>query len=232
MDFLIEKGVTDVFGYPGGSVAYLMDSFEKKSERIHAHVMYHEQAAAFAACAYAQVTGRVGVAYAIGGPGATNLMTGIGHAFFDSVPVIFLTGNVNTYEARGEWKLRQKAFQEFDNISVAEPVTKFCSYVDRPERIRYDLEKAYAIAMEGRKGPVLLDIPMDIQRAQTDPQTLISYQRPAEKIWDDRNDFAAELQEMLRQAQRPCMILGNGVKSSGAGKAAYKALEQIGRAHV
>ena len=98
VQFLVEKGISHVFGYPGGSVTNLMDSIHKREKDISAHVVYHEQAAAFAACAYAQTTGRPGVAYATGGPGATNLITGIGHAFYDSVPVIFLTGNVNVYE--------------------------------------------------------------------------------------------------------------------------------------
>ena len=95
VNFLIEKGVTDVFGYPGGMVTHLMDSFCSYKDKISAHVTYHEQAAAFAACGYAQSSNKIGVAYATSGPGATNLITGICNAYFDSIPVIFITGQVN-----------------------------------------------------------------------------------------------------------------------------------------
>lgn len=227
VEFFIRKGITDVFGYPGGSVANIMDSLQKRKQEICAHVMYHEQAAAFAACAYAQMKGCPGAAYATGGPGATNLMTGIGHAFCDSIPVIFLTGNVNTYEAKGDKKIRQQAFQEFDNISVIRPITKFSAYVDRPEKIRYYLEKAYAAAMEGRRGPVLLDIPMDVQRAQVDEKDLQGYQQPSAYISDDRDCFAEKLEMLLAKAERPCVIYGNGIKSSQLSEAACRAVEHL-----
>ena len=95
VDFIIKKGITDVFGYPGGSISYFVDALHKREE-VHAHVVYHEQAAAFAAAAYAEISMKPGIAYSTGGPGATNLITGIGHAYYDSIPVIMLTGNVNT----------------------------------------------------------------------------------------------------------------------------------------
>ena len=94
---LIEQGVTDVFGYPGGMVTYLMDTLDKYQNQISVHINYHEQASAFAACAHAQVSNNLGVAFATSGPGATNLITGICNAYFDSLPVLFITGQVNTY---------------------------------------------------------------------------------------------------------------------------------------
>ena len=106
VDFIIKKGVTDVFGYPGGSVTNLVDSLHKRNDEIRTHVAYHEQGAAFEACGYAQISGVVGVVYATGGPGATNLITGIGHAYYDSVPIICFTGNVNTYESKKSENLR------------------------------------------------------------------------------------------------------------------------------
>ena len=107
VEFFADKGVTDVFGYPGGMVTHLMESFSANEEQIRAHVNYHEQAAAFAACGYAQAKGETGVAYATSGPGATNLITGIANAWFDSIPVIFITGQVNTFEAKGKLAVRQ-----------------------------------------------------------------------------------------------------------------------------
>ncbi len=107
--FFRDNGIKHIFGYPGGMVTYLMDALEK-TDGITAHVNYHEQGAAFAACGYAITSGKTGAAYATSGPGATNLVTGIAEAYFDSVPVIFVTGQVNTYEARGTMKIRQKGF--------------------------------------------------------------------------------------------------------------------------
>lgn len=227
VQFLIEKGITDAFGYPGGSVTNLMDSFHKKEELISAHVVYHEQAAAFAACAYAEITGLPGIAYATGGPGATNLITGIGHSYYDSIPVIFFTGNVNTYEAKGNRHLRQRAFQESDIISVVRPLTKFCAYVSKAEDICYYLEKAYSIAMDGRRGPVLLDLPMDVQRAQIDEGLLLGYEDSQNQTYDRKDAFAEKLEELLSESKSPCIILGNGVKSAHGIELAGKAIANL-----
>lgn len=212
VQFLIEKGITDVFGYPGGSVTNLIDSFRKRNEEIAAHVVYHEQAAAFAACAYAIRNGVPGVAYSTGGPGATNMLTAIGHAYYDSIPVIFMTGNVNTYEAKGNLAVRQKGFQESDIISVSSPLTKLSIYVEKPEMIRYCLEKAYYYATSGRPGPVLIDLPMDVLRAQVDVEKLVAYEIPENSVYDSVQDFADALKQALRKAKRPCIVFGNGVK--------------------
>lgn len=117
VEYLIEKKITDVFGYPGGMVTHLMDSFSKYEHKIKAHVTYNEQGAAFAACGYAQVTGKPGVAYATSGPGATNLITGICNAYMDSIPTIFITGQVNSFEQKGNMNVRQRGFQETDIVS-------------------------------------------------------------------------------------------------------------------
>ena len=231
--FLVEKGISHVFGYPGGSVTNLMDSIYKREKDISAHVVYHEQAAAFAACAYAQTTGRPGVAYATGGPGATNLITGIGHAFYDSIPVIFLTGNVNVYEAKDDRRLRQRAFQESDIVSVVRPLTKFCAYVKRPEEIRYYLEKAYAMAMEGRPGPVLLDLPMDVQRAQIDiGEMAAGYTHMPGRLFVEKEQFAEKLKGLLLAADAPCFVFGNGVKISHTADLAQKAVESLNIPYV
>lgn len=163
-EFLIQKGVTDIFGYPGGMVTHLMDSFSKFEGRIHVHTAYHEQAAAFEACGYAQASGRMGAAFATSGPGATNLLTGICHAYFDSVPVLFFTGQVNTFEKKLTG-MRQRGFQETDIVDMVKGVTKYAACVETADVMEECLEEAYAQAMQGRKGPVLLDIPMDVQRA-------------------------------------------------------------------
>ena len=168
IDFLIEKGITDIFGYPGGVICHLMDSVLKRTGEISNHGTYHEQGAAFAACGYAQATGKIGVAYATSGPGATNLVTGIANAYFDSIPTLFITGQVDTYISKAELPIRQRGFQETDVVAIMSGISKWCINVDSPDKIRYCLEKAYWMLTEGNPGPVVLDIPADVQRAEVD----------------------------------------------------------------
>lgn len=215
VDFFVEKGVTDVFGYPGGMVTHLMDSFYNKRDKIAAHVNYHEQASAFCACGYAQVTGKAGIAYATSGPGATNLITGICDAYFDSIPTIYITGQVNTFESKGHMNVRQRGFQETDIVAVTEKITKYSSYVGEAENIRYELEKAWYIAHAGRKGPVLLDIPADILRAQIEPESLQGYVVQSVKT-ENIEKACKRIAELLEKAKRPVLLVGAGVKAAGA----------------
>ncbi len=219
VEFFISQGITDVFGYPGGMVTHLMDSFAKYEDKISAHITYHEQGAAFAACGYAQASGKAGAAFATSGPGATNLVTGICNAWFDSIPVIFLTGQVNTFEARGAAGLRQRGFQETDVVSMVRGVTKAALYVADAQDIRFMLEQAFQTAMQGRKGPVLLDIPMDVLRADVVPEQLRGFKSDADgssagenRQADTEQAYRECLSEALRTAKRPCLLLGNGVK--------------------
>ena len=210
VEFLIKEGINDVFGYPGGMVAHLVDSFDKYKDKISVHTNYHEQASAFAANGYAQVTGKVGVAYSSSGPGATNLITGICNAYFDSIPTVFLTGQVNTYEAKKNLPIRQKGFQETEIIPIIESVTKYCAYVEHETDIRFELEKAFYIAQEGRKGPVLLDIPMDIQRMDIDPTTLRSFQP---KFQHFSSIDISIINKSIKNAKRPVLLIGAGTKT-------------------
>lgn len=214
VEFLISKGITDVFGYPGGMVTHLMDSFSKYKEQISAHVNYHEQAAAFAACGYAQASHKPGVAYATSGPGATNLITGIANSYFDSIPCIFITGQVNTYEGKGDLLVRQKGFQETDIVKIIEPVTKYAVKVTNEKDIKYELEKAYSICLEGRPGPVLLDIPMNIQRQEVEVSDLEGYNAKELGLNSDINRYDIIINE-LEKSNRPCLLVGAGIKNSG-----------------
>lgn len=210
VDFFIQKGVTDAFGYPGGMVTHLMESFSKKEQHIKAHVNYHEQASAFCACGYAQISGIPGVAYATSGPGATNLITGICDAYFDSIPAIFITGQVNTFESKKGLGVRQKGFQETDIVSMVKEVTKYCCYVENENAIQKELEKAWYIANEGRKGPVLLDIPMNVFRAIVETEDLECFEP------DAKREECVEWEQiigLLEKAKRPVMLLGAGTKT-------------------
>ena len=210
VEYLLRQNITDVFGYPGGMVTHLMDSLSKFP--IKTHVTYHEQGAAFAACGYAQTTGKVGVAYATSGPGATNLITGICNAYFDSIPTLFITGQVNTFEYKGELGVRQRGFQETDIVSIVSPVTKYAVRITDATKLKWYLDYAFYIAQEGRRGPVLLDIPMDIFRADIDPQSMEGFEAPVY----NRDTAFDKLKEALSKASRPVILAGSGIKTSNA----------------
>ena len=213
--FLIEKKITDVFGYPGGMVTHLMDSFYKYKETISAHVNYNEQGSAFCACGYAQTSHKPGIAYATSGPGATNLITGIANAYFDSVPAIFITGQVNTYESKGDLLVRQKGFQETDIVSIVKSITKYAVRIDDAKNIRYELEKAFYISCNGRPGPVLIDIPMNIQRADIIPEDLLEYETEGHEIESLYYEKIKNLiLDMLQKSKRPVILAGNGINSA------------------
>lgn len=211
VEYLIAKNITDVFGYPGGMVTHFMDSLSKRSDRISAHLAYHEQGAAFAACGYAQASGKVGVAYATSGPGATNLITGICNAYFDSVPTLFITGQVNTFESKSEMNVRQRGFQETDIVSIVQPVTKYAVRIDNAEDVKYQLDYAFHTALSDRKGPVLLDIPMNIFRADIAPEELNDY---SSVLQNNKFESSDVLVDMLAHSRKPLLLLGNGIKSA------------------
>ena len=210
VEYLLRQNITDVFGYPGGMVTHLMDSLSKFP--IKSHVTYHEQGAAFASCGYAQTTGKVGVAYATSGPGATNLITGICNAYFDSIPTLFITGQVNTFEYKGDLGVRQRGFQETDIVSIVSPVTKYAVRITDATKLKWYLDYAFYIAQEGRRGPVLLDIPMDIFRADIDPQSMEGFEAPVY----NRDTSFDKLKEALSKASRPVILAGSGIKTSNA----------------
>lgn len=224
VEYLISRNITDIFGYPGGMVTYFMDSLRKRSNEIKSHLAYHEQGAAFAACGYAQVSGKVGVAYATSGPGATNLITGICNAYFDSIPTLFITGQVNTFESKNEKNVRQRGFQETDIVSIVKPVTKYAAKIEKAEDIKYQLDYAFHTAMSGRKGPVLLDIPMNIFRTDIEPETLKGYSPNFQK---DSSEKFNILIDMLNLSRKPLLLLGNGIKSAGAVDEVSKTVEKL-----
>ncbi len=211
VEFLISKKVSDVFGYPGGMVTHLMDSLSKREDEIKTHINYHEQACSFAACGYAQAKGDIGVAFATSGPGATNLITGICNAYFDSIPTLFITGQVNTFEKNSPGLGRQKGFQETNIVDIVKNVTKYVSYVDDVNNLEYELEKAYYIATSDRPGPVLLDIPMNVFRSIIDSKNVNKF-TTVEKSNSCVN--IKPILNALNNCQRPCIIIGNGIKSN------------------
>ena len=212
VSFLEKKGIHDFFGYQGTMIAHFVDSVER-NPNVHNHSCYNEQGASFAACGYAQAKDACACAYATSGPGAVNLLSGVADAYFDSLPVVFITGQLNTYEYSGIQGLRQQGFQEIDIVSMAKPVTKYCVQIREPEDIVKELNKAYHIANTGRKGPVLIDLPMNIQRGEVEnPVYDMDFQE--EHFEEGLADKAAfTIGEALRKAKRPLIMMGHGVDS-------------------
>lgn len=220
IDFIVKEKVRHIFEMVGGAITHLLDSIHGRKD-ITCVSMHHEQAAAFAAEGYARVNGRLGVAMATSGPGALNMLTPIGSCYFDSVPCLFITGQVNTYEYKFNSPIRQIGFQETDIVSVVRPLVKYAEMVTDAARIRYCLEKAVFLARSGRPGPVLLDLPMDIQRAEINPKKLKTFFGSPEhkrlaKIHIPSPVVIARIVKALSAAKRPVILAGGGVRTAGA----------------
>jgi len=166
VDFLIEKGVTDVFGYAGGYIVPFMDALYKRQDKIKIHVCYNEQGCAFAAVGYARTSGNLGVYFTTSGPGAVNGLGGLADAWFDSIPIMGICGNVPLNEMRGFSGIRQVGFQEMDLVSMTRNITKYSVTANSSNNFKDIVERAYNMANLGRKGGVLIDFPLDVQ--QTD----------------------------------------------------------------
>lgn len=218
--FLEKKGIYDFFGYQGTMIAHLVDSIEK-NPNTNNHSSYNEQGAAFAACGYAQAKEDCACAYATSGPGAVNLLSGVANAYYDSLPVIFLTGQLNTYEYSGIEGLRQQGFQETNVVSMVDSITKYAVQIREPEDIVKELNKAYHIATTGRKGPVLIDLPMNIQRSEVEHPVydMDVKEMGLEEFRADEAEAEKAVEavtEALRKAKRPVIMLGHGVDSPGS----------------
>ena len=208
VNYFVEKDICDFFGYQGTMIAHFVDSIGK-NEKAKNHVCYNEQGASFAACGYSQSTGKCAIAYATSGPGALNLVSGIANAYYDSIPVVFITGQINTYERyEGNEGLRQNAFQETKTVDICKPITKFAKEILDPSEIPAALETAYRMATTGRKGPVLLDLPMNIQRAEIEIPAVMPKEDSTEPYSDHPIDI---LEKALSAASRPVLMLGNGI---------------------
>jgi acetolactate synthase-1/2/3 large subunit len=229
--YLESRRVTHVYELIGGMITFMLDALHRCTQ-IKTVSMHHEQGAAFAAEGWARVTGTPGVAFATSGPGATNLITGIGSCFFDSVPSIFITGQVNRHEQKGKRAIRQLGFQETDIVSMVRPITKAVWLVNEPEDLPRILDEAFRIAMSGRPGPVLIDIPMDVQRHVL-PDS-VTVEAPATALVSTVNDsrasvaFLRQLEAGLTVARKPLILAGGGVRSARAGEVFRNLVAHLG----
>ena len=215
---LIAYRVQTCFELVGGMITHLLDSFAE-SKAFNIISMHHEQAAAFAAEGVARQAKGKTIALAMGtsGPGATNLITGIGNCWFDSVPCLFITGQVNTVELRGERAIRQQGFQELDIVTVVRSLTKYAVRVDNPTELLPELHKALSMALSGRQGPVLLDIPNDVQRGDITDAIVEKWLNTPLDIGKGpaiNSSNLHQLAELCIDAKRPLICLGGGARWS------------------
>ena len=222
---LEEQGVDVVFGYPGGTVLSIYDALYQERKRIRHIRTAHEQGAAHAADGYARASGKTGVCIATSGPGATNLVTGIANAYMDSIPTVFITGNVELP------LIGTDSFQEVDITGITLSVTKHNHMVKTPEELGPVLRDAFRIANMGRKGPVLVDIPRDILEGKIQDTAVPSGTLPERLLdfadtWDDRSVQDAAL--LISQSKYPLILVGGGVRMSDASAEVLRLAEKIG----
>ena len=165
VDYLIYKGVTDVFGYAGGYIVPFMDALYKRRDEIKTHVCYNEQGCAFAAGGFARTSGRIGIYFTTSGPGAVNGLSGLADAWFDGFPIMGICGNVPTNEMKGFSVIRQNGFKEKDLDSMTTNISKYSVTANSPMGFKDIVSRAFNIANLGRKGGVIIDFPLNIQQA-------------------------------------------------------------------
>jgi acetolactate synthase I/II/III large subunit len=230
IDAVVRAGVRDVFMLPGGGAMHLNDSLGRCG-KLNYICNLHEQAVAIAAEAYARVSGGLGVAMVTAGPGGTNAITGLAGAWLDSTPCLFLSGQVKRADLKRESGLRMLGVQEIDIVSVVRPLTKYAVTITDPNSVRYHVEKAIYLATSGRPGPVWLDFPLDVQAATIDPQTQPGFAPDAERREGHRSSVTQTVQQavgLLAAAERPVVVVGNGVRLAGAQRDFAELVDRLG----
>src|SRR5574344_1009523 len=216
MKRLHEEGAKHVFLVTGRGMLYLSDALARQ-EGLEGISVHHEQTASYAAIAYAQKTDNIGVAPVSTGCASTNAITGVLCAWQDDVPCVFISGQNKLNETTRFTKLPIRTYgqQEADIISLIEPITKYATMITNPENIAYEMDKAFYLAKNGRKGPVWIDIPLDIQNMRVEPANLKRFEIPKQKKQADNNDIEFVI-EKLKQAKRPLVLYGSGIRSGNA----------------
>lgn len=225
--FLADKKIEHVFVVSGGAALSLIDSISRADD-IDYVCSQHEQSAAMAADAYARISGGLGAAVATSGPGITNMITGIGCSYYDSIPSIFIAGQVATFRQKGDLSVRQVGFQETDTVSIFKGITKYCAELSDPAQIRFELEKCAHIAISGRPGPVLLSLPDDLQRAEVDPACMPRFSPHQCDQPIAHETLEQSVVELIRGAVRPVLIFGNGIRLAKAERQAIAVAEKLG----
>ena len=225
-EFLHQRGSDKVFLVTGGACAFAVDAIARHPKMQYV-CFQHEQAAAMAADAVWRVSRRVGVTIATSGPGATNLITGIACSYFDSIPSIHITGQVNKKETATYFgaKVRQAGFQETNIVEMVKPITKYAVQVNSVGKLKKELVKAYNIAVSGRMGPVLIDVPMNVQKSEVGSQVEYPKSKSSKLTPQKIKLFQKRFSSFLKGAGRPLVLIGAGVGSAGVEKEVAEWLE-------
>ena len=248
MKRIVEEGVSHLFYVPGGQCVYLMDALRRAQEAgdLTSISTHHEQAAAYAAIAYSQYTRNLGACLVTTGCAGTNTMTGLLHAWQDSIPCVFISGQQNVdqtthaYREKTGITLRQIGVQEADIVRLVEPVTKYAVMLTDPNEVAYEVDKAIYMAKEGRQGPTWIDVPLGIQNSMVDEEGLKRYERYTDTLGKDGEDritsFGKPLLsdddknyiiQALNEAKRPILVAGNGIHSARAEKELRELVEKV-----
>jgi len=213
IDFVARAGVKHIFMLTGGGCMHLVDSVGRNRDLEYVCCL-HEQACAFAAEHYAEFRNGLGAALVTTGPGGTNAVTGVAAAWLESASVLFISGQAKRADVIGTRGVRSMGQQEVDIVSVVKPITKYAVTVMEPNSIRFELEKAVYLATHGRRGPVWLDIPLDVQAAKIDETKLAGFEPEAAVPYPTLQAQVAEAIEILNRSERPVLFLGNGVRGA------------------
>lgn len=216
IEFLISKKISTIPVYQGGAVMNFIDEIGR-NKKLKYFVPYHEQALSMQVDTMARLDG-FAAGFVTSGPGATNLMTGVCSAFYDSIPCFYFTGQVGQIHLKKNRGVRQLGFQETDVISVFKPITKYAVQLNDPEKVKYELEKGYKIATSGRPGPVLFDIPFNIQRAFVNEKKIISFKNHKETPKLNEIKKLKKLAHLISGAQKPLILVGGGIQRAGQNK--------------
>lgn len=227
MEYIAGLGVDTIFCVTGGGAMHLNNSLGK-SEKLNGVFMLHEQGASIAAEAYARIHEGFGACLVTSGPGATNAVTGCVGSYIDSIPVIYISGQAKRADLVGDQKIRQFGIQEVDIISIVNSYTKYAVQIDAPENIKYELEKASFLAMEGRPGPVWIDIPLDIQASDVNPTELASYDSSESKSYIVKDADIDKTIEAINKANKPVIVLGHGIRLAHAVDKARELIDYLG----
>lgn len=232
MKFLVSLGIKDVFFVSGGGAMHMNDSLGSNPD-LQAVAMLHEQGASIAAEAYSRVADggsrtTYGACLVTSGPGGTNAVTGVAGAWQDGTPVIYLSGQVKRADLVGEQGIRQFGIQEIDIISIVDSITKYAVQIKEPEDIRYELEKAAALAIQGKPGPVWIDVPLDIQASMVDEESLRGYDASELETFKCPKEAMDETIRLFNAAKRPMLMLGHGIRLAGAVEQARALYEYLG----
>jgi acetolactate synthase-1/2/3 large subunit len=215
LDTFLRHGVSHVFIFPGGTIAPILDRIENRS-KIEIVCPRTEQGAGYAALGYARVTGKTAVFMVTSGPGVTNAVTPIADAYYDNIPMVVITGQVGTGDMRGELPIKQRGFQEVDTVDLMKPITKAAFLVKDLRELPNVMEAAFFLARSGRQGPVVVDLPMNVQRGTLTEDGFAPIERRTEVLPFVPADRIETLAQWIGEAQRPVILAGGGVIASGA----------------